>query len=233
MVIQLQYLSFSLLSPWNLFWNIIVISHKYTSYLLWYLGLGFSSKNAWNNLWRKNLGLRSYDLNPVSWSDFLMARYWVKLKRKVLPETGATFLTPKMLIGVRVPSEKKHGPFEHMAFGMLCHPIHRLSRTMIIFTFSLLKIFYFYLINKFGSTGSLFQHVGSFFFFFFRCGFQTLSCLMWSLVPWPGIEGSPSSHFLYQQNAFSCRNSGQARLLFSKRMVFPLNFYLFNSKFTT
>lgn len=61
-----------------------------------------------------------------------------------------------------------------------------------------------------------------FFIYILGVAFKLLAAL-------PGIEGSPSSHFLYQHNAFSYRNSGQARLLFSKRMVFPLNFYLFNS----
>ena len=41
-------------------------------------------------------------------------------------------------------------------------------------------------IYSFGCTGSWGQHPGS-----FSLGMQTLSCGMWDLIPWPGIEPGP------------------------------------------
>ena len=74
--------------------------------------------------------------------------------------------------------------------------ISRTQTILIIFT-SLKK-----------NTYQLQQVVSVFFFFFFSSSMQTLSCVVWDLVPWPGIEPRPptlgeqsinhqrSSHFI-------------------------------------
>ena len=54
---------------------------------------------------------------------------------------------------------------------------------------------YFSNIYLFSCTRSWLLHVGSLIFVaacrIFHCSMQTLSCSMWDLVPWPGIEPGP------------------------------------------